>query len=52
MSDDSNPATAAKRRVFLKGVATVGIATGFGTVVGDALAQNPFHYTQVGVSGL
>jgi alkyl sulfatase BDS1-like metallo-beta-lactamase superfamily hydrolase len=41
MSDENNPASATKRRDFLKGVATVGIATGFGTVVGEALAQNP-----------
>jgi hypothetical protein len=41
MSDENNPASATKRRDFLKGVATVGIATGLGTVVGEALAQNP-----------
>jgi len=41
MSDDNNPASSTKRREFLRGVATVSIATGFGAGVGEALAQSP-----------
>ncbi|RFU48725.1 alkyl/aryl-sulfatase [Paraburkholderia sp. DHOC27] len=49
MSDESNPASGTKRRDFLKGVATVGIATGFGTVVGEAIAQNPASPKPTGI---
>jgi hypothetical protein len=49
MSDENNPASATKRRDFLKGVATVGIDTGLGTVVGEALAQNPASPKATGI---
>lgn len=39
MSDENNQASASKRRGFLKGVVSVGIASGIGTVAGEALAQ-------------
>ncbi|MFM0649625.1 alkyl sulfatase dimerization domain-containing protein [Paraburkholderia bryophila] len=39
MSVEDIPTSSNKRRQFLRGVATVGIATGVGAVVGDALAQ-------------
>ncbi|WCM24669.1 MBL fold metallo-hydrolase [Paraburkholderia bryophila] len=39
MSDANDPVYPSKRREFLRGVATVGIATGVGAVMGDALAQ-------------
>lgn len=39
MSTEDNPASPNKRRNFLRGVATVSIATSAGGFVGDALAQ-------------
>ncbi|MGF6727322.1 alkyl sulfatase BDS1-like metallo-beta-lactamase superfamily hydrolase [Paraburkholderia sp. GAS41] len=39
MADDTNSKSAGKRRDFLKGVATVGVAAGVGVVTGDGFAQ-------------
>jgi alkyl sulfatase BDS1-like metallo-beta-lactamase superfamily hydrolase len=49
MPEQKDPTSPFKRRDFLKGVATVGIATGVSTVVGDALAQTT---PGVGASGI
>lgn len=39
MSDENIPSSSSKRREFLKGVVSVGVATGIGVVAGDALAD-------------
>ncbi|WP_158939921.1 alkyl/aryl-sulfatase [Burkholderia sp. S171] len=39
MSDEKIPASASKRREFLRGVVTVGVASGLSAVGGEALAQ-------------
>jgi alkyl sulfatase BDS1-like metallo-beta-lactamase superfamily hydrolase len=49
MSDENNQASAAKRRGFLKGVVSVGIASGMGTVATEALAQTAAAPTATGI---
>lgn len=39
MSDEKMPASVSKRREFLRGVVTVGVASGLSAVGGEALAQ-------------
>jgi alkyl sulfatase BDS1-like metallo-beta-lactamase superfamily hydrolase len=49
MPEKNDETSSFKRRDFLRGVATAGIVTGVGAVVGDALAQTPPGVAATGI---